>query len=91
MNLINKIFREAIENNGEVELCVRITRNDKVGEVYEKIEKLLSIFPPDTIQVVPIRQLTSKEEQAIFEIAMSDYEDEEGSLVEIVKEAFNSL
>ena len=71
MNLLSKIFKEAIEN-GEVEIRIRITRNDKVGEVYEKIEKLLLLFPPNKIEIVPVRKLKKEEELEILEEVMSD-------------------
>jgi len=88
MNIIQKVFKEAIENSGEVELRIRIKREDAVGEVYEKLKGLLLLFSPDRIQVVPIKELTPEEEQEIFEIAMSDYEDEDKSLVEIQGEVY---
>ena len=88
MNLLSKIIREAVENSGEIEIRIRIGRDTTVGELQEKIPILLSIFPPDTIQVVPIKQLSPKEEQEILEMAMSDYEDEDKSLVEIQGEVY---
>ena len=72
MNLIQKAFKEAIENSGEVELRIRIKRGDAVGEVYEKLRGLLLLFPPDRIRIVPIRNLTPKEELEILEEVMSD-------------------
>jgi len=71
MNLIQKAFKEAIENSGEVELRIRIKRGDAVGEVYEKLRGLLLLFPPDRVQVVPIKNLTPEEELEILEV-MSD-------------------
>ena len=67
MNLLGKIIKEAVENEGEVELRIRITRDTTIGELIEKIPLLLSIFPPDTIQVVPIKNLTLEEELEILE------------------------
>jgi len=86
MNLIQKAFKEAIENSGEVELRIRIKREDTVGEVYKKLRALLLLFPPDRIQVVPIRGLTPEEEQEIFEIAISDHEDDGRCFAEILIE-----
>ena len=84
MNIIQKVFKEAIENSGEVELRIRIKREDAVGEVYEKLKGLLLLFPPDRIQVVPIKELTPEEEQEIFEIAMSDYEGDGKNFAEML-------
>ena len=66
MNLLGKIIKEAAEGSGEVELRIRIGKDTTVGELQEKIPILLSIFPPDTIQVVPIKNLTPKEELEIL-------------------------
>ena len=75
MNLLGKIIKEAVENEGEVELRIRITRDTTIGELIEKIPLLLSIFPPEQISVIPVKRLKEEEELEILEIAMSDYGD----------------
>ena len=67
MNLLSKIIKEAVEGSGEVELRIRIGRDTTVGELQEKIPILLSIFSPEQIEVVPIKNLTPEEELEILE------------------------
>jgi len=72
MNLINKIFRAAVEGSGEVEIRIRIRRNTTVGELQEKLSALLTVFSPEDIKVVPVRELDIEEQ---IEIANSIVEE----------------
>ena len=67
MSLISKIFREAVEGSGEIEIRIRIGRDTTVGELQEKIPILLSIFPPDRVKIVPVKKLEEFEELEILE------------------------
>ena len=87
MNFLSKIIKEAVENEGEVELRIRITRDTTIGELIEKIPLLLSIFPPEQISVIPVKRLKEKELE-IFKAVMNDYEDKDKSYIKIQGETY---
>ena len=68
MNLLGKVIKEAAEGSGEVELRIRIRRDTTVGELQEKLSALLTVFSPEDIKVVPVRELDIEEQ---IEIANS--------------------
>ena len=68
MNLLGKVIKEAAEGSGEVELRIRIRRDTTVWELQEKLSALLTVFSPEDIKVVPVRELDIEEQ---IEIANS--------------------
>lgn len=58
-------IKKAIIESDEIEIRIRIPKDTALKEFNEKITRIIQMFDPEQVKVVPIKDLTQEEEETV--------------------------